>query len=76
MATYREILSEEIEKTSPSFFEAQKMPRNLMLSHLVPDQTGIVLTKEECNQLAPIFQKLIDGVPLTTTEDKLLDTKK
>lgn len=76
MATYREILSKVIEKNSPTFFQVQLMPRNLMLKHLIPKQTGVVLTQEEYNQLAPIFQKLIDGASLTAAEDALLDTEK
>lgn len=76
MATYREILSEVLGKTSPNFFDAQPMPRNLLLKDLVPQQTGVVLTREECNQLAPVFQKLIDGTQLTAAENALLDKQK
>lgn len=76
MATYREILSEVLEKTSPSFFDAQPMPRNLMLMTLVPEQTGVVLTTEECNLLAPVFQKLIDGTQLNAADNELLDQVK
>ncbi|HND04034.1 MAG TPA: hypothetical protein PKH78_00120 [Candidatus Obscuribacter sp.] len=76
MSTYREILSNVIERTAPSFFQAQHMPRELMLADLVPKQAGVVLTKEECNRLGPIFQKLIDGAFLTPDEDAWLDTEK
>lgn len=76
MTTYREILSMVIEKTAPSFFETQSMPRNLMLNHLVPEQTGVTFTQAESNQLAPIFQKLLDRATLTDAENDLLDTEK
>lgn len=76
MATYREILSDVLKKTAPDFFAVQPMPRNLMLKNLVPKQTGIVLTQDECNKLARIFQKLIDGASLTSAEDNLLDSDK
>jgi hypothetical protein len=76
LVTYREILSKVMRTTSPALFEAQPMPRSLMLKILVPEQTGIMLTVDECNQLAPIFQKLIDKESLTATEEDLLDREK
>ncbi|MBL8085377.1 MAG: hypothetical protein JNN26_22320 [Candidatus Obscuribacter sp.] len=76
MTTYHEILSKVIERTSPSLFQAQPMPRNLMLATLVPEHAGVVLTQEEYNLLAPIFQKRIDGEPLTADELAWLDTEK
>lgn len=71
MTTYREILDEVLKNTSPSFFEAQKMPRNLLLKNMVP-----TLTRDECNRLAPIFQKLISGESLSDTDVELLDKSK
>lgn len=76
LPTYREILSTVIEKTSPSFFETQSMPRNLMLNHLVPEQTGVTFTQAESNQFAQIFQKMIDRIALTAAEDAMLDVEK
>ncbi|MBX9725565.1 MAG: hypothetical protein K2X81_29475 [Candidatus Obscuribacterales bacterium] len=76
MPTYRDILSKIIAQVSPSYFAENKMPRNLMLPHLASEQAGISLTKDECNEFAPIFEKMIDGAALSAAEEHLLDRQK